>query len=389
MATSVLVFGCGRVGKTMAVDLAEDFEVSVTDFDPSAYEGLPDNVRRLGFIGPTPEMLRPYDVVVSAVPGARGYRMLQRIVEAGKDVVDISFFPQDARLLEPLVKQHGVVAAVDCGVAPGLWNMVLGHAEETVLRVDRATCYVGGLPRVRTWPYGYKAPFSPADVIEEYIRPARYLENREIVTKAALSDAHLVDLPHVGTLEAFRTDGLRTLLEGMKTPSISEYTLRWPGHVELMRVLRETGFFSDEYIELEDDSHVRPRDVAAHLLFKQWEFDEDEEDLTVMRIVLDVWERDPQPERGAVGVPVTETHDLYDVRDDDGVMSMARTTGYTATGVVRALARGTIPRPGLYAPEQLGAIGGCYSEVMSHLRSRGVSLVSTREEMPRRGDDPP
>ena len=80
------------------------------------------------------------------------------------------------------------------------------------MKIDSFECVVGGLPKIRTLPFEYKAPFSPIDVIEEYTRPARFIENGHIVIKPALSDAELIDFEKTGTLESFNTDGLRSIL---------------------------------------------------------------------------------------------------------------------------------------------------------------------------------
>src|SRR5207244_3412258 len=109
-------------------------------------------------------------------------------------------------------------------------------------------------------PYQYKAPFAPLDVVEEYTRPARMVENGQQVTRPALSETELIDFEPVGTLEAFNTDGLRSLLTTIDAPNMKEKTLRWPGHAELMRVLRETGYFDKREITLRDGQRVRPLD---------------------------------------------------------------------------------------------------------------------------------
>jgi len=229
-------------------------------------------------------------------------------------------------------------------------------------------CYVGGLPTVRHWPYEYKAPFSPIDVIEEYTRPARLRRNGIPVTLPALSEVELVDLPGVGTLEAFNTDGLRTLLATMSTPTMVEKTLRYPGHAERMRMLRETGFFDASPLEI-GGAKVRPLDLSAHLLFRAWRLEDGEEDLTAMRVVVD-GRRD--------GRPVRHVFDLLDRYDPaTRTSSMARTTGYTCTAMVRLVARGLYDRPGISPPELVGRAPGCFGFVMDQLEARGVVFRET------------
>ena len=135
----------------------------------------------------------------------------------------------------------------------------------------------------------------------------------------------------LGTLEAFNTDGLRSLLATSEIPNMKEKTLRYPGHIEKMAVLREAGFFATDPVVV-DGREVRPLDVTAQLLFPAWKLEPGEGDLTVMQIIVD-GEKD--------GRRLRYTYDLLDRFDHDlGITSMARTTGYTATMTARAVADG-------------------------------------------------
>jgi saccharopine dehydrogenase-like NADP-dependent oxidoreductase len=308
------------------------------------------------------------DLVVGAVPGHMGFATVKAVLEAGRPIVDISFFEQDPFLLDDLAKSNRLTAVVDCGIAPGCDNIILGYLETLLDRLDRFLCLVGGLPSVRTWPYEYKAPFSPSDVIEEYTRPARYVAHGEVVTLPALSEPELLDFPGVGTLEAFNTDGLRTLLHTVKAPFKKEKTLRYPGHIEKMRVLRETGLFSKDTVDVKGKKVV-PLDLTSKLLFSLWQFEEGEEDFTVMRVEV-------EGDKG--GQRVHYTYDLLDRCDvATGTLSMARTTGYTCTAVVRAVARGLYRVPGISPPEFLGRAPGVYEFVMRELAARGVVFRET------------
>lgn len=215
----ITVLGCGLVGGPMAMDLAEEPTFSVTDAD--IRRDALDALRRRAPVETIEADLSDQprvralvagsDLVVSAVPGHLGFRVLRTLIEAGKNVVDIAFFPEDPFLLDELARQQGVTVIVDCGVMPGMASVLTAHAASQLDHVDDILIYVGGLPQVREWPYEYKAVFSPIDVIEEYTRPARYMEFGRIVTRPALSDPEYVGFPGVGTLEAFNSDGLRTI----------------------------------------------------------------------------------------------------------------------------------------------------------------------------------
>ncbi len=227
---------------------------------------------------------------------------------------------------------------------------------------------VGGLPIVRRWPFEYKAPFAPSDVIEEYVRPARLVEHGKLVVKEALSEPELVDLPMVGTLEAFNTDGLRSLATTLDAPFMRERTLRYPGHIALMRAFRETGLFSSEPIDV-GGARVSPLALMEKLLFPKWSFAEGEEDLTVMQITIEGREG---------GKSVKRTWDLFDRADRaTGFRSMSRTTGFPATIAADLLARGRFAAPGVHPPEVLGRVEGLRDHFLKELEGRGVRFTET------------
>jgi saccharopine dehydrogenase-like NADP-dependent oxidoreductase len=287
----VVVLGAGMVGAAIARDLADDagLRVDVADVQPESLQRVAERARvgkvraDLGNPEAVRRLVAGYDLVVGALPSVIGFETVRTVIEVGRDLVDISFMPENALELDALARERGVTAVVDCGVAPGLSNMMCGQAASRLEPCERVEIYVGGLPVARHWPFDYKAGFAPWDVLEEYTRPARLVEHGQIVVKEPLSEPELLEFPGVGTLEAFNTDGLRSLAYTLKAPFMKEKTLRWPGHAELMRVLKDTGFFSLEPIDV-GEQKVRPRDVTAALLFPRWTFDEGEADLTVMRV---------------------------------------------------------------------------------------------------------
>jgi lysine 6-dehydrogenase len=250
----VIVLGAGRVGAAMALDLAGDPELAVSVADASVaalrqlsaeadsagtpVRTLPVNLRDPGSLA---HVLDGHTLAIGALPGPMGFETLRYVIEAGLHVVDISFFEQDPFDLHDLARRRGVVAIVDAGVAPGLSNLILGHHEARLSDVHRFECLVGGIPAEPVAPWEYKAPFSPVDVLAEYTRPARLRRHGATVTVAALDELEELDWPHVGRLEAFATDGLRTLLRTSRASELVEKTLRWPGHAERIRLLRDSG----------------------------------------------------------------------------------------------------------------------------------------------------
>lgn len=309
------------------------------------------------------QLVADYDMVINAVPGFMGFQTLKAIIGAGKNVVDIAFFIEDPFELDELAHQNNVTAIMDMGVAPGMCNVLIGYADQMLDETENILYMVGGLPEIREWPYEYKAVFSPADVIEEYTRPARYIENGKFIVKPALSDPELLNFPGIGTLEAFNTDGLRSLAHTVKCPNMKEKTLRYPGHIGKMRVLRETGFFSQEEVEV-NGIRIKPMDLTAKLLFPKWKLKEGEVDITVMQVMVEGMKN---------GKPVRYTWDLFDKYDPATcIHSMARTTGYSATVALRMIAAGLYTRKGISVPEFIGRQPECVAYLLNGLKERGV-----------------
>ncbi len=367
--THVVVLGAGRVGAVMARDLAPDFKVTVADRSEEALArvkawGLTTRSADLSHPDGVKAAVADADIVVGAVPGFMGFATTKAVLEAGKALVDISFFDEDCFELDALAKAQDLTAIVDVGVAPGCGNIILGDTARQLDRVTKFECLVGGLPVVRTWPYEYKAGFSPIDVIEEYTRPARYVKDGKTVTFPALSEPELLDFDGVGTLESFNTDGLRSVIKTFPgVPDMKEKTLRYPGHIEKMRMMRESGFFSKEPITV-NGQRVVPLDLTTALLFPLWKFQEGEADLTVMRVTVE-GEKGGQPTRRVV-----EVLDHYDPATR--TTSMARTTGFTCTAAVRLFAAGKFARKGICPPEFIGLEAGCWDFMKAELAERGV-----------------
>lgn len=370
---NIAVLGAGMVGRTIAEDLAPRF--SVTSFDISDHNlsllknaGISKQKADLGDFSQYASLLNGFDMVVCAVPGFMGYEALEAIINAGKNVVDISFFPEDALQLDALAREKNVTAIVDCGVAPGMSNFILGRYNEE-MTIKSFDCMVGGLPKVRVKPFEYKAPFSPIDVIEEYTRPARYVENGHIVTKPALSDPELIDFKYAGTLEAFNTDGLRSILFTMShIPDMKEKTLRFPGHIALIQSLKQAGFFNEEATEINGQKIV-PLQFTSKILFDSWKLQPGEPEFTIMTVSL----------KGSKnGEAETVDYFLYDEYDAaTQTASMSRTTGYTCTAAVNLLAKNMFSEKGVLPPELVGKHKDCFEFVLNYLRERNVNWVKS------------
>jgi len=372
----IIVLGGGMVGRAMAIDLAQKHQVTLADYDKKVLDRIRLRCPDLAFtrldVTNTKALqnaVSDFDLVLCAVPGYLGFETMRSIIDAGKDVVDISFFSENALELDALAKKRDVTAIVDCGVAPGMGNIILGYQNER-MKVTDFECLVGGLPKVKKWPFAYKAPFSPVDVIEEYTRQARYVEHGEVVTREELSDCEFVEFDQIGTLESFNSDGLRSLIMTMPNiPNMKEKTLRYPGHVEYIKVLKESGFFENESVEV-NGVKVSPLDFTSKVLFNEWKLGETEEELTVMRITVKGENTDGKPEK-----VIYNLYDEYDAQSQ--VSSMARTTGYTATAAVNMFLDGLFKEKGVFPPELIGKHQRCYQYILKYLEQRGVKYTQT------------
>lgn len=374
----VVVLGCGLVGSILVQDIASsgEFEVLAIDQDETALDRLPElpNLGRrkadLSSASALVSILREADLAAGAVPGFLGPVLIAAAIEARCPMADISFAPEVATDLDVQARDNGVPVIIDCGVAPGLSNLLVGHEAADLDDVTDVEILVGGLPVQRDWPFEYRFLFSPTDVIEEYTRPCRLRDNGADRVVPALSGLESVEFPEVGTLEAFNTDGLRTLLQTISAPNLREKTLRYPGHAEKMRLLRECGFFDASTVRLPDGVEVAPRQVTEYLLGHLLRREPHHEEMTLMRVVVE-GTRD--------GKRHQTVWDLIDRTDPiTGWTSMARTTAFPCAEVVRLLACGDWQQPGVYAPEVLGADTDVFTQILASLEARGVKLTSRR-----------
>jgi lysine 6-dehydrogenase len=376
--SNVIVLGGGMVGSAMAIDMAKKHQVTLTDLSQDVLNRVKQkcgdlNIQQLDATDKNrlQSTISEFDLVINAVPGFLGFETLRSIIEAGINVIDIAFFSENSLELDALAKEHNVTAIVDCGVAPGMDNVILGYYNE-IMKLTDFECLVGGLPKVKKWPFCYKAPFSPIDVIEEYTRPARYVENGKEIVREPLTDCEYVEFDKVGTLESFNSDGLRSILYTMPhIPNMKEKTLRYPGHVEYVRVLKESGFFGEEKIEV-DGNMVSPLDFTSKILFNEWKLGETEEEITVMRVTLKGENASGQKEE-----VVYSMFDEYNL--GTGTSSMARTTGYTATAAANLFLDGLFSEKGVFPPELVGKHKTCFDYFLNYLEKRDIFYVkSTR-----------
>ena len=356
MAT-ICQIGCGMIGKVMALDISKRHNLHLSDLDSSALKeikALDPTIKTKCFNVNDRDMLKsflkPADIVLLAVPGYMGYKLLEIIIEFKKNIVDISFSPENILYLDKKAKDNNITVIFDAGLAPGIPNFLLGKIDAKE-NVKSFKYFVGGLPKHPKPPYNYKAPFSPIDVVEEYTRPARIMKNGKVITKQALTDIEKKVYQNTGVLEGFNTDGLRSILFTMKhIPNMVEKTLRFPGHAKLISKELKSG-------------KIIPGDKNnLQRLFKIWELLPNELEFTVLEVIIETEVN-------------THKYFLFDETNlQDNASSMARTTGYTASATIDILAQNIFIKKGVFPPEIVGSEPKAVDYLVNHLKRKDVIL---------------
>ena len=347
------------VGSAMALDLANNHDVFLSDNNKKSLAKIQSQnnsiqIQQLDVKNKNAlsEWIQPADIVLLAVPGFLGYETLKTIIETGKHVVDISFAPENVLDLNPLAKKNNVISIVDAGVAPGIPNYLLGYWNSR-MNIESFEYYVGGLPKNPTPPFYYKAPFSPIDVIQEYTRPARMMLDGKLITRPALSEIETIEFEEVGKLEAFNTDGLRSILSTMNhIPNMKEKTLRYPKHAQLMVDYRNKGLFNKNNIQ-----------ETSRQLFEDWKLEKNEAEFTIMDIIIK-------------GTTEKIEYHLYDeFNTASQTSSMARTTGYTATATINLILEKLWIDSGVFPPEIIGKKEQCMHHILNYLEDRNITIT--------------
>lgn len=370
-----LVLGCGLIGKTIALDLAQDFDVTIMDYSSKALDTLKDQPKIKKVQGSALDLdfitglAKDADIVVGVLPSHLEEAAQKRVIELGKNYASPSgFLHCDG--LDALAKQKGVTAVFDMGVAPGMSNYLVARGAHLLDSLDEGIIYVCGIPQKLDPPFNYRTVFCLEDTLGEYVLPARYVKNGKLAKAPALSGLEEVDIPGVGKLEAFFTDGLRSAAYNVKGKLVAEKTMRWPGYVDTINVLKAAGLLDSKPVEIAG-TKIAPIDFAAALLRPRWELrpEEGDRDYTIMRVIA----------KGPKGKDrVTYTWDMIDKLDEKTMLhSMARTTGYPCVIAARAIANGMIKEKGFIAPEMLVKDDAFYRYLIDEQKKRGIAYKET------------
>ena len=370
---NIAVIGTGMVGRLIAVELSRDYQIYAIDNSSENLNLLKKHNPKI-IIDKIDILKKDFldlnaDLIVNCVPGFMGFQTSKKILKE-KTCVDISFMPEDCYDLEDYAKKAKTALYPDAGIAPGLSNIIVGNLISNH-DIDEIKIMVGGLPKEKNPPWNYKAPFSPIDVIEEYTRPARIKENGQIKTVKALTGKIDFEVEEIGKLEAFLTDGLRTLLNSNLTsdiPTLLEYTIRYPGHSNMVSELIHSGKLDDTTIS-HNGKMVNQKEFTTKKLFKEWELDETDKEFTLLIITANTIDS---------GEITCVVYDEW----RNGWSSMSRTTGLTACAISNLVLEKGLKNTGVIPPEQLGSNQDYFDYIINYLREKKISISFSNEKNP-------
>ncbi len=341
----ILILGCGMQGRIVARDLINYYsEITILDIDENNLKNLYSNkIKKIIFdIRDRKKLIRlmsDYDLIIGALPARFGFYSMECAIESGIDMVDMSYSSEDPFLLDQEAKKAGIRIVPDAGYAPGLSNILVGEAYIHMKKLDNLKIMVGGIPQKPIPPFNYRITWSPGDLIEEYTRPARIYKNYKVITVPALTGVEEFYIPNIGRLEAFYTDGLRTLLKTMyKVRNMEEKTIRYAGHATIFKTLIDCGFFSNNEVKFNDIKIPCYEFMFKYL--KEKLSKGPDYDITILII---------QMQSGAKKKKYCII-DYYDRKNK--ITSMARMTAYSCAIIARCIK--DYPQFGIIPPEYLG-----------------------------------
>jgi saccharopine dehydrogenase-like NADP-dependent oxidoreductase len=371
----ILTAGCGHIGSVLVKDLlsSTSYDITISDINLIQAHQIRNSVdANLKCVAldvtdhnTAVSILQEYDIVIGLTPGNIGYRLLQAAIQAKTHCIDLSFMPENPLTLASAAQKAKICVIPDCGVAPGLSNILVGHGATMFDHISNIQIYVGGNPAHPIPPLDYILTWSLEDLLEEYLRKVTIVKDQHRIKVDALEGLELFPVPNMGTLEAFYTDGLRTLLDSFPTvTNMWEKTLRYPGHREKIKLLKDLGFLSNTPITI-NGKPIIPRSVTQHLLRKVLTRP-GVQDILTMHVNMQ-GHRGPQHQQYSCYLQTQ-----YDVHQ--GLTAMAQTTAYTASIVVQLLANGDIQFRGVMPPERLGMLEPIFQKITTELKERHINL---------------
>lgn len=360
--THYLVLGAGMQGTAAAYDLIQHGgarELTLADADPRRLRAAGERLAALTGFGALRTLrldaadgqalaaaLAPADVCLSALPYRFALDVTRAALDARTHLLDLGGNTELALQQAALQAAHknGAELSVlpDCGLMPGLGNLLVAHALGEL--GDLASCRLrcGGLPQRPRPPLDYQLVFSAEGLINEYFGRAEVLRGGRLEAVPTFTELETLEVEGLGRLEAFITSGgLSTVPRSFagRIQDLDYKTARYPGHFEKFKLLLDLGLLDDQPIDLarpgERPDPCVPRRLLAALLARKLDFP-DSPDLAFLRLTA-----------RAAASPRTLEYELLDRQDPrTGFTAMERTTAFSAAACAALVARGAVP-PGV------------------------------------------
>jgi len=372
----VLVLGCGNIGSIAAKDLAESLTSAKIVVADKSIERAKEVAGKIGKNNVSwiqldvanqnklENSLRDFSLVLGFLPGKLGYNLARACINAKRNLIDVSYMLENPLTLNKEATKANITIVPDCGLAPGISNILVGHATAKLDETRSVHIMVGGLPQNPVPPLDYIITWSPENLIDEYVRKARIVKKGKITAVEALSGLEKVKFPKLGILEAFYTDGLRTLPRTIDAYDMWEKTLRYPGHSEKIKVLRTLGFFEEKQIDV-NGVKISPRKLTIRLFEKTLRKPEIKDVVALKVEVSGV-------ENGKRTRYVYHLLDYYDEKKE--ITAMARTTAYPASVIAQLTLKEALKAKGVVPPEKIGKDDALFKLFLEELEKRNIKI---------------
>jgi len=378
----VLILGCGNIGSVATEDLAKttrSIQIVVADKSETRAKEVAEKIGKSNVswiqldvttLSKLVNALKDFDLVMGFLPGKLGYRLTKACIDAGKDLVDVSYMSENPLTLTENAIKANVTIVPDCGLAPGISNILVGHATAELDKAQAVHIMVGGLPEKPVLPLDYVITWSPENLIDEYMRKSRIVKEGKTIEVEALSGLEEIEFPKFGKLEAFYTDGLRTLPHTITGAyDMWEKTLRYPGHAEKIKLLRNLGFFDEKQIDI-DGSAVSPRKLTVKLLEQKLRKPEIK-DVVALKVEVSGIKNGRQTRY------VYHLLDYYD--EKRRITAMARTTAYSASIIAQLMLKKALREKGVVPSEKIGMHNKLFKSFLEGLDKHGIKVAEEKK----------
>lgn len=394
MGYRYVILGAGRQGTACAYDLVhfgEAEEIILADANPRFSEKAIERLRSLLASGPKVAIqpctvsVQDHDALVKALRGAHALlsavpyylnpQVVRAAISAGVSMCDLGGDTPtvfEERRLHDQAIAAGVTIIPDCGLAPGMNNLLAVYGMEILDQTDSVEIRCGGLPQVPVPPLGYRLVFNLEGLLNNYFGKAYLLRDGRVTEIESFTDREeIVFPPPLGRCEAFVTAGATSTCPWTFERKLNHYdykTVRYPGHYEQIKLLAELGLLDTRPVRVRGVEIV-PRDLFVKVVGDRISHP-DIPDVVVLRVVC------LGKKAGSSTEVILDLMEFYD--EKTGFLAMERTTGFSAAIVMTLLAQGEVKEPGVLPLET--AVSS--KRFVEELRRRGMGIKETVRSTP-------